>query len=327
MDNHPISCQGLSKFFHVDGKLLEQQYIAYLSNFLSWDQRDHATDWILFEHNIGPHLSIDETALSQGELYTVVTTKAAKGKKGVLVAMIKGTKSERINQILRRIPKNIRHKVKEVTLDMAAGMERIARYSFPKAKLVTDRFHVQQLASEAVQEMRIKYRWEAMDQENDLIESCKQIGRKYIAERLENGDTLKQLLARSRYLLFKSKDKWTPSQHLRAEILFRRYPLLEKAYTLYRGLANIYTHTKNRDVGVTRLAHWYNDVEKAGFKSFNTVMKTMQNHYQTIANYFDNRSTNASAESFNAKIKAFRSQFRGVRNIDFFLFRLSNIYA
>nr|WP_262489189.1 transposase [Flavobacterium phragmitis] len=34
-------------------------------------------------------------------------------------------------------------------------------------------------------------------------------------------------------------------------------------------------------------------------------------------NYFDNRSTNASAECFNAKIKAFRAQFRGVRNIDF----------
>jgi hypothetical protein len=34
------------------------------------------------------------------------------------------------------------------------------------------------------------------------------------------------------------------------------------------------------------------------------------NHYQTILNYFDTRSTNASAESFNAKIKAFRSQFR-----------------
>ncbi|MFV8375541.1 transposase [Flavobacterium sp. GSP11] len=34
--------------------------------------------------------------------------------------------------------------------------------------------------------------------------------------------------------------------------------------------------------------------------------------------------TNASAESFNAKIKAFRSKFRGVRNLAFFLFRLTN---
>ena len=327
MDNHPISCQSLSKFFHVDGKQLEHQYVCFLSNFLSWDQREHASDWVLFEQNIGPHLSIDETALSQGELYTVVTNKAAKGKKGALVAMIKGTDSERVNLILRKIPRNIRLEVKEVTLDMAASMERIVKYSFPKAVQVTDRFHVQQLASEAVQEVRIKYRWEAMDQENDLIESCKQIGKKYIAERLENGDTLKQLLARSRYLLFKSRDKWTPSQSHRAEILFRRYPMLEKAYNLYRGLANIYNHTKNRDIGITRLAHWYKDVEESGFKSFNTVMKTMQNHYHTIANYFDNRSTNASAESFNAKIKAFRSQFRGVRNVEFFLFRLSNIYA
>ena len=32
-------------------------------------------------------------------------------------------------------------------------------------------------------------------------------------------------------------------------------------------------------------------------------------------------------EPVNAKIKAFRSQFRGVRDIPFFLFRLSKIYA
>ncbi|MCP9764480.1 DDE transposase, partial [Lacihabitans soyangensis] len=50
-------------------------------------------------------------------------------------------------------------------------------------------------------------------------------------------------------------------------------------------------------------------------------------NYEYILNYFDNRSTNASAESFNAKVKALRSQFRGVRDISFFLFRLQKIYA
>ena len=68
-------------------------------------------------------------------------------------------------------------------------------------------------------------------------------------------------------------------------------------------------------------------VEESGFKQFNTVMNTITNHYRDILNYFENRSTNASAESFNAKIKAFRAQFRGVRNIKFFLFRLTQIYA
>ncbi|MGA5621838.1 transposase [Pedobacter suwonensis] len=46
-----------------------------------------------------------------------------------------------------------------------------------------------------------------------------------------------------------------------------------------------------------------------------------------MLNFFINRSTNASAESFNAKIKAFRATSRGVRDIKFFLFRLSKIYA
>lgn len=327
MDTHPVSCKTVATFFHVDGKQLEHQYIFYLSDFMVWDQREHASDWVLFEENIGPYLSIDETSLSQGELYTVITNKEAKGKKGSLVALIKGTDSERINSILQPISADKRRLVKEVTLDMAASMEKIVRKSFPKAQLVTDRFHVQKLAYDAVQEMRIAYRWEAIDQENKEMELSRELGRPYIPDRLENGDTLKQLLARSRYLLFKSEHNWTPSQVHRAEILFHRYPSLKQAYDLSRELARIYQHTKVKGVAFTKLAKWYDEVEKAGFKSFNTLSKTIQNHYLTILNFFDNRSTNASAESFNAKIKAFRSQLRGVRNVEPFLFRLAKIYA
>ncbi|MCV9388714.1 transposase [Reichenbachiella sp. ABR2-5] len=294
---------------------------------MQWPQREHASDWILFPENMGTHLSIDETALSQGELYTIVTNKAAKGRKGSLVALVKGTDSEQVNTVLKQIDSALRRKVQEVTLDMAASMEKIVRRSFPKAQLVTDRFHVQKLAYDAVQEMRIAYRWEAIDQENKEIELSREAGKPHVAHRLENGDTEKQLLARSRYLLFKSEHNWTVSQVHRAEILFKRYPSLEKAYKLSRELAYIYQSSKLKGVAFTRLAQWYDKVEKAGFKSFNTVARTIQNHYQSILNFFDHRSTNASAESFNAKIKAFRSQFRGVQNIEFFLYRLSKIYA
>jgi len=118
----------------------------------------HAEEWILFEDNLGPWISIDETALSQGELYTVVTNKEAKGQKGTIVAIIKGTQSEKVRAVLEKIPLRKRNKVNEVTLDMAANMETIARHSFPNAKLVTDRFHVQKLAYDALQEMRIAVR-------------------------------------------------------------------------------------------------------------------------------------------------------------------------
>jgi hypothetical protein len=35
---------------------------------------------VIFPENIGKRLSIDETSLSNGELYTILTNKAAKGK-------------------------------------------------------------------------------------------------------------------------------------------------------------------------------------------------------------------------------------------------------
>lgn len=282
---------------------------------------------MIFPNNIGTYLSIDETSLSHGELYTILTNKAAKGKKGTIVAIVAGIKAEEVIKVIKKIPIGKRKKVKEITLDMAGNMEQIAKQCFPSATRVTDRFHVQKLASEALQEIRIKHRWEAIDTENEAIEKAKQKGRSYTPKTLANGDTLKQLLARSRYVLYKNKSQWTESQKNRAELLFELYPDIEKAYDLSQELAWIFENTRQKIYGTTRLAQWHEKVRQAGFKSFNTISRTIQNHYLTILNYFDNRSTNASAESFNAKIKAFRAQLRGVTDVGFFLYRLTQIYA
>ena len=276
---------------------------------------------------MGPYLSIDETALSQGELYTIITNKKAKGKKGALVAIIAGTRAEPIVRQLLKIPSSLRNKVREITLDMAFSMKHIASKCFPKAIQVTDRFHVQKLAIEALQDLRIKHRWEAIDKENDQIQKSNSTGKRYIPELLSNGDSHKQLLARSRYLLYKATYKWTDKQSQRAEILFKEYPDIYKAYSLVNNLRNIFNENTDKGIALTKLAHWYREVEEAGFKAFNTVANSIKFNYNTILNYFHNRSTNASAESFNAKIKAFRSQFRGVKNVEFFLFRLTKIFG
>lgn len=327
LDSSPISCKTLGSLFGVDGKRLQEQYASRLSGFTSWHQSEHAENWLLFAENIGEYLSIDETSLSQGELYTVLTNKAAKGKKGALVAIVKGTESETVIKVLHKIRERERKKVKEVTLDLAPTMARIVKRSFPKAKLVSDRFHVQQLASDAVQEIRIKHRWDAIEQENMEMDLARETKQKWLPQILENGDTIKQLLARSRYLLFKKEVNWSPTQSHRAELLFNLYPDLQKAYKISQELSSILSHSKSRMIAFKKLALWYNRIEETGYKSFNTIARTIQNNYETILNYFDNRSTNASAESFNAKIKAFRTQFRGVRDVKFFLFRLSKIYA
>lgn len=327
MDTKANDVWSIGRFYGVNGRDLLRQYRDFQSGFKDWKQRGHAKKWLLYPENLGSQLSIDETSLSRGELYTILTNKAAKGGKGSIVAIVAGTKAETVIEVIRKIPESLRKKVSEITLDMAGSMEMIAKRCFPKATRVTDRFHVQRLATEALQEMRIKLRWEALDQESDAIEQARAAQTEYVAEVLANGDTVKQLLARSRYALYKKPNTWTDNQKERAQLVFERFPDLKKAYDLAQELSNIFTNTTEKIYGLTRLAKWHEKVRQSGFKSFNTVARSIENHYKTIVNYFDNRSTNASAESFNAKIKAFRAQFRGVRNVEFFLYRLTQLYA
>lgn len=327
MDNYPISSKSLEKHYHINGDRFGQQYKDHLSDYQQWNQKDHAQDWMLFADNLGPQLSLDETSLSNGELYTILTNKAGRGQKGTLVAMIKGTKAETVIDVLQQIPKNLRDKVEEITLDMASSMNLVVKHCFGRAIKVIDRFHVQKLAYEALQEIRIKHRWDAIDEETNAIDNARWEKTEYVPLRFDNGDTKKQLLARSRYLLFKSADKWSESQKQRAKILFAQYPDIKQAFDLTHSLRMIFSHTKDKRVAFTKLARWYNDVTESGLQTFNTISATIYSHYKEILNFFDNRSTNASAESFNAKLKAFRANLRGVRDVNFFLFRVAKIYA
>lgn len=313
--------------YGVDGSLLSRQYKDHISDYRHWDQYVHSIDYVLYKKNIGEYLSIDETCLSQDEVYTLLTNKLAKGKKGSLVAMVRGTKSDTVIDTLKRLPRSLRLKVKEITLDLSPSMKLIAKRSFPNATLVSDRFHVQRLMNEAINDLRVDYRWMAIDQENKEIKLAKECNRKFIPDTFFNGDTRRQLLARSRHIVMKHRSKWTDSQRIRAQILFEQYPEIEQAYTISMELTQIYNQHTIKEVALLKLAKWYDKVEKLNIKFFRSVMQTMENNHDTIVNYFENRATNASAESFNAKVKAFRSQFRGVKDIPFFIFRLTKLVA
>lgn len=236
MDKYPISASSLEKFYYVDGHLLERQYRGHLSGYMDWEDRDHADRWLVFPENVGPNMSIDETALSDGELYTVLTNKDARGGKGALAAIVAGTKAEVVREALDNIPQERRDLVTEITMDLSPSMKNIAVMEFRNTRRTIDRFHVQKLALEAVQEMRVKHRWEALKAEHERKVWVRETGEDLPAEVFSNGDTRPQLLVRSRYLLFKSAEKWTPSQRERAKILFGQYPDLERAYRLTHKL-------------------------------------------------------------------------------------------
>jgi transposase len=311
----------------VKSKTLQKHYKHQISGYHEWEQKQHAEDYLIFPENISDSISIDEVSLSKGELYTIVTNKntGCKNKKSV-IAIINGTEAKTIEKVLLKIPLESRNKVKEISLDMAPNMALASRNCFAKSSLVIDRFHVVRLVCDAMQHLRTQLRWKVIDEENEAIKKAKEQGLKYKAEILSNGDTLRELLVRSKYLLYKYEDDWTINQKKRAELIFSKYPQLEQAYKLCISFRNIYK-CLTKQSATDKFIEWKNKVLELNIKEFNSVVNSIEHHYDNIMNFFNNRITNANAESFNSKIKNFRANLRGVTDIKFFLFRLYKLFA
>lgn len=339
IESTPISISTLAARNGLKGQTLRKQYKEKISDYRNWDQLEHAEEYILFPENLGPDMSLDETCLSNGDVYTILTNKAAHGGKGALAAMIRGVATDVVSAVLKKMPLGRRLKVNTVTTDLSSAMMLTVRKTFPRASLINDRFHVQQLVSEAVDQLRIRHRWEVLEAENKAIREHRALRKaartkeerelvgQWEPERMDNGETMPQIMARSRHIVLKHKSKWNEQQRQRAEILFAKFPDLETAYNLSLKLVDIFNRHSTPAVARLNLARWYNKVEEFGDNQFSKVLETFENNSLTIINYFERRLTNASAESFNAKIKAFRTQFRGVGDIRFFMFRLATLYS
>lgn len=316
-----------------------QAYRDHWSDFPGWEERGHATEYLLHAGNLGPRLSIDETSLTRGEIYTLLTNNTARGGRGSIVATVKGTRSEDIVRCLMRIPEEERARVEVVTMDFSESMRIAVQTAFPNARIAVDHFHIVRLAQEAMQQERIACRKEAMErqaaeqrQTRNMMEFALGMtgGRRIRVSlpppgRLENGDTRVELLARSRHLLFSTPDRWTESQRQRAGILFAQYPHLKDAYDLVGRLRAIFRLAKNPADAARRLNQWYEEVMDSRFGHLKVVAGTILSRIGHILEYFVDHATNAYAESINSKIKAFRCSLHGVSDPSFFFYRVMRI--
>jgi len=327
VDTRPDTMKNIASYYGINSQKLQRHYKHQVSGYKQWKQLPHAQDYLIYPENITDKLSIDEVSLSKGELYTFVTNKntGIKNRKSV-VAVINGTEAKVIQEVLEKISLEKRNTVKEVTMDMARNMSLAVEKSFPQSKMVIDRFHAVRLVMDAMQHLRVKLRWQAIEEENKSIQQAKQSGKKYYPEVLSNGDTIKELLVRSRYLLYSFEESWTGNQAKRSAILFEKYPLLQQAYKLTLSFRNIYKNL-SKEKALLQFNDWKKNVLASKIEEFNTAVNSLEYHLENILNFFNHRSTNANAESFNSKIKGFRANLRGVTDVKFFLFRLEKLFA
>ena len=349
----------MGRFFQTDGKCLQRAYKEHLSGFLSWEQKGHAGEWVLVEKNMGEHLSIDETML-HNDLFTFLSNKDGHGKRGTLVGAVKGTTVSDVSEHLMKLPEEQRLAVTEVTMDFSDSMLGIVRTCFPKAEVVIDCFHIMQLAGNALEEMRLKNkrsaRTELNRQEREFKKKLqrraksraryakshkpkyskdgKRLGRprkrkneKFEPEKLSNGETKLDLLTRVRYPLLKSGNDWSEFQKKEMKILFEMDKRMKTAYGLVCALRNIFKKKQSREKARKSLEAWAKNVGRSHIRELISVRDTIMGKVEYVLNYFNNRSTNASAEALNSKMKGFRTQVRGVADLPFFMFRMVKIFG
>lgn len=298
-------------------KRLERVYKDHLSGY---DETTAPTE-LFHAENLGKRLAIDETSLVRGELFTILTNKDT----GKVVALMEGTKaSEIVEKLMRYLPVKQRMAVEEVTLDMDTGFEWVTNQCFLNAEKVVDRFHVQKMVMECVQALRITERQKILQARR---EAKKSKNRMPVEHPYDNGDTPRELLARSRYFLFKPVHAWTERQRERATILFREHPDIQAAYELSQALKQLYDKSMSRDTAALLLRQWCQSCDLSAIPEMENAAASVRRHEGRILNFWSNRATNAFAESFNAKLKHFRGMLRGVRDLKFFLFRCEGYFC
>lgn len=358
MDTTPVTARSLGRTYHIDGDGLSRAYKYHLSDFGTWDQKEHAADWVLHPHNIGEHLSIDETSL-QDDLFTILSNKEGHGREGTIIAMVRGTKSEDVISILMQFPQEDRDRVKEVTMDLSDSMRSIVEAVFPNAIITLDCFHIIKRCLDAIEELRLRYKREAQAEirraERRFRARLKRNAthrkwyrkthpkkykgkvrgpkprrknEKFRPEVLPNGDTLVELLTRSKYALTQTYDKWSEKQKARMKLLFELYPKLKEAYDIINKLRSIFrSKTLNKDSAREKLHEWYKCVAQCTLREIKSARDAIKVREDNVLNYFINHTTNASAESLNSKLKSFRAQVRGVSDLPFFMYRVCKIFG
>lgn len=357
MDGAPLNITSFGKALRIKGNTIYKWYRDVLSEFAKDGGKSvHSNDIkaglqerkktievpIFKEENFGNKMTIDEKHIGEDE-YTIMSNRET----GKIAMVCKSVKFLELQEVFYSHTSVI-SKVQSITRDLSNLYEKVCSEVFSMARQIADKFHVIRQLMEAHQAIRVRYRQKELEKrrvalkefkklEQHRLEECERTDKKfkpnrfyYKEVRLNNGETPLELLARSRYLLFKFPYQWTAKQTKRAYTLFQLYPEIEQSYHLCCQFRDFFS---KKNIGkhyleIDKVLHeWYESVEESGIDEMLNFKATVESNEQYIVNYFLKGETNALAEGINSKIQKFISSNQGTRDRDFFFFRLANYFT
>lgn len=199
--------------------------------------------------------------------------------KSSLLEVIDSHKSDEIIEALKQQPQEIRENVKEVSVDMWGGFQKVIQEVFPNALIVIDRFHVMKLVNKALNKIRLL------------------LGLKGL---------------KNRSLLLKNGEDLTEEEKRDLQELLNLSPCLSIAYELKEELRNIYETSTTVKMGFRKLQKWLVSARCL----LGQTAATLEGHIQEISHYFANRTTSGVMEGINNKIKLIIRQSYGFNTFD-----------
>ena len=205
------------------------------------------------------------------------------------------------------IPKRLHTTIHTFCSDMWDGYlsaitDFIAAHPDIKAKLVIDRFHVAKNYRDDFDMLRKK---EMRRLRKELPEA-----------------TYKDVGHGMHWVLRHNYNNLNDDDKVRLRSLFQYSPLLHQAYTLREELTAIFNMNLRLAEGRHRLEKWSAKVKRSTLTCFDKFLKTLRNHLDEIANYFDKRASSGFVEGVNNKLKTITRRSYGLQRVDSLFRRL-----
>ena len=341
VEGKPISIGNVAYVLGMNSKKLQRWYQQVLSGFSQAVEKGEIGKYnlrvrergkikeivvpILKENNLGEQMAIDEKNIN-GITYTILSNR----KTNKIALMASTLKVNELMQLLKEFDIEKRMQVRSLSRDMASNYDWLGREAFMNAYHVIDKFHVIKHVMEQLQSTRIRYRQQELARRREAGQNKQ----KYTEVTFPNGDTVLQLLARSRGLLFSLPNEWSDQQKQRAEILFEQYPEIKTAYYLVLRIRQWFTPPKGKTTyNVTRkrkkeqLLELLKKFKQSNIEEMKNIAFLMKKNMGQIINYFIAKETNAKAEALNQNLQRFINVNYGARNSDFFLYRIKVHFA
>lgn len=220
------------------------------------------------------HIGVDELSYRRHHEYVTVIVDHVRG--GVVWAR-PGKNAETLNAFFEELGPERCAQLEAVTLDMSGAYLKAVTEASPKARVIFDRFHVQRLAHDALDEVRREQVREAEPEERGALK-------------------------KTRFALHKNPWNLSTLEAAKVVAVQKANQPLYRAYMLKETLAAI---LDGRQINVARkkLLEWLSWAARSRLVPFRKLARTVRAHLEGILAYVATGLSNGRTEGLNGKIR------------------------